>query len=223
MGKYVCSICGYVYDEAVGIAKEGILPGTKWETIPTDWVCPLCGATKDNFHLEVPKEASTESKTIVPLVNDQKELSPLEISILCSNLSRGCEKQYLSEEAALFTEIADYFKGISQPEEQADMDTLLNLIEKDLNEVLPAVGEIAEKSHDRGALRALTWNGKVSLILKSLLSRYQQLGNEMVENTGVYVCTICGFIYVGDQLPELCPVCKVPNYKFEEVNQRITD
>jgi rubrerythrin len=41
----------------------------------------------------------------------------------------------------------------------------------------------------------------------------------MLENTGVYVCTICGFIYIGDDLPEVCPVCKVPNWKFEQVKE----
>lgn len=39
----------------------------------------------------------------------------------------------------------------------------------------------------------------------------------MFEGTGVYVCTICGFIYVGDELPEICPVCKVTNRKFEKI------
>ena len=37
------------------------------------------------------------------------------------------------------------------------------------------------------------------------------------EGTGVYVCTICGFIYVGDELPAICPVCKVTNRKFEKI------
>ena len=39
----------------------------------------------------------------------------------------------------------------------------------------------------------------------------------MLENSGVWVCTICGFVYVGDALPEVCPVCKVPNRKFEKI------
>ena len=49
MGKYVCSICGYIYDEATGIPEAGIAPGTKWEDLPDDWVCPICGATKAEF------------------------------------------------------------------------------------------------------------------------------------------------------------------------------
>jgi rubredoxin len=49
MEKYECIVCGYVYDEAVGIPDEGIPAGTKWEDLPEDWVCPLCGAPKSDF------------------------------------------------------------------------------------------------------------------------------------------------------------------------------
>ena len=57
-------------------------------------------------------------------------------------------------------------------------------------------------------------------MLNSLLKRYEQEGDAMLENTGVYVCTICGFVYVGDSAPELCPVCKVPDWKFEKIEGR---
>lgn len=49
MEKYECSVCGYIYDEEKGIPKDGIAPGTKWESLPDDWVCPLCGAVKAEF------------------------------------------------------------------------------------------------------------------------------------------------------------------------------
>jgi rubredoxin len=52
MKKYVCELCGYVYDEAKGDPDEGIPAGTKWEDVPEDWVCPDCGAGKDAFELE---------------------------------------------------------------------------------------------------------------------------------------------------------------------------
>lgn len=79
---------------------------------------------------------------------------------------------------------------------------------------------VASDSKDRGALRALVWSEKVTRILKSLLTRYQKEGDAMLENTGVYVCTICGFLYIGETPPEVCPVCKVPNWKFEKVEGR---
>ena len=57
MKEYVCTICGYIYDPAVGDPDNGIAPGTAWEDlpetpfeeIPESWVCPLCGVGKENF------------------------------------------------------------------------------------------------------------------------------------------------------------------------------
>jgi rubredoxin len=49
MDKYVCVFCGYVYDPEQGDPDGGIAPGTAFEDIPDDWVCPVCGATKNNF------------------------------------------------------------------------------------------------------------------------------------------------------------------------------
>ena len=48
---YMCLICGFIYDEAVGVPDEGIQPGTRWEDVPINWVCPECGARKDDFEL----------------------------------------------------------------------------------------------------------------------------------------------------------------------------
>ena len=47
--KYICQVCGYVYDEDLGDLDVGIAPGTKFEDLPEDFYCPLCGATKDMF------------------------------------------------------------------------------------------------------------------------------------------------------------------------------
>ena len=49
MKRYQCDVCGLIYDEAKGLPDEGVAPGTRWEDIPNDWVCPDCGATKDAF------------------------------------------------------------------------------------------------------------------------------------------------------------------------------
>lgn len=49
MSKYQCTICGYVYDPAVGDPDSGIAPGTSFDELPNDWVCPICGADKDAF------------------------------------------------------------------------------------------------------------------------------------------------------------------------------
>jgi len=49
MVKYVCEVCGYVYDPAVGDPANGVEPGTAWENLKEDWVCPVCGVGKDQF------------------------------------------------------------------------------------------------------------------------------------------------------------------------------
>ena len=52
MKKYVCNVCGYVYDPAEGDPENGVAPGTPFESLPEGWVCPMCGAAKDEFSEE---------------------------------------------------------------------------------------------------------------------------------------------------------------------------
>ena len=49
MDKYLCQSCGYVYDPEEGDSMSGISPGTSFEDLPEDWICPLCGVRKDGF------------------------------------------------------------------------------------------------------------------------------------------------------------------------------
>jgi len=49
MDKYECQVCGYVYGPAAGDPDSGVPPGTPFEKLPADWVCPVCGAGKDEF------------------------------------------------------------------------------------------------------------------------------------------------------------------------------
>ena len=221
MKEFICTVCGYVYSEAKGIPEAGIAPGTRWEDLPDDWVCPLCGATKAEFQ-EKGADAPTPAPRAAAIEDpeDMRELSALQVSALCSNLARGCEKQYKAEEAALFTTLAGYFKSAAAPAEQPDAAQLQKLIDKDLSEGIPTANAAAAQAKDRGALRALVWNEKVSKILKSLLARYQREGDRMLTDTGVYVCVICGFVFVGDEPPALCPVCKAPSWKLEKVEGR---
>lgn len=52
MDKWVCTVCGYVYDPDQGDPDSGVAEGTKWEDVPDDWECPVCGASKDDFEKE---------------------------------------------------------------------------------------------------------------------------------------------------------------------------
>lgn len=49
MDTYICDICAYEYNPEVGDAESGIVPGTSWEDLPEDWVCPVCGAERADF------------------------------------------------------------------------------------------------------------------------------------------------------------------------------
>ncbi len=224
MNKYVCTVCGYVYDEVKGDPEQKIAPGTAWGDISNDWVCPLCGATKSEFIMQG-EAASTNSKkteakktqVVIEESSDMRELTPLEVSAICSNLARGCEKQYKPKEEELFRELAQYFRSVAAPSKDQDFSQLIELVEKDLEESFVNANEAATAANDRGAKRALVWSEKVTRILRSLLKRYEKEGEALIDNTGVYVCTICGFIYIGDNLPNLCPICKVPNWKFEKI------
>ena len=218
MKKYVCTICGFIYDEAQGIPAAGIAPGTKWADVAGDWKCPLCGAPKDDF-----KEQAEESKTdLVDLDenhDDLREMSIAELSALCSNLAKGCQKQYLEEEADLFTQLADYYKSKTPDVPQDSFKDLIGKIEDDLNNNYPKANAVADSQKDRGAKRALVWSEKVTRILNSLLVRYEKEGDKMLEDTKLYVCDICGFIYVGNMPPAICPICKVPSFKIIEIRR----
>ncbi|HJA25785.1 MAG TPA: rubredoxin [Candidatus Fournierella merdigallinarum] len=218
MKTYVCSVCGYVYEEEKGIPSAGIAPGTRWEELPADWVCPLCGAGKSAFKEKGAAAPAPAPDTAAP--QPERELSAMEVSILCSNLARGCEKQYLAEQAAAFAKLAEHFRAKAGQAPAADFAALAALVEQDLAAGYPHANAVAGAEKDRGALRALVWSEKVTNMLDALLKRYAREGEKMLENTGVYVCTICGFIYVGPEPPALCPVCKVPAWKFEKVERR---
>lgn len=217
--EMVCSVCSYTYDEAKGIPDAGIAPGTPWEDLPGDWKCPWCGAGKGAFR-EKRERAPTPGGQPPEKPHVERELSAMELSAICSNLARGCEKQYLPEQEKSFRALAEHFRAKARPEEGADVSAILELIQADLSTGYPYAGAAAAQAADRGALRALVWSEKVTRMLQSLLTRYRDEGERMLAHTGVYVCTICGFVYVGDAPPELCPVCKVPSWKFEKMERR---
>ena len=205
--RYVCSICGYVYDEA---------QNQPWEALPGDWKCPLCGAAKADFRPEDAKQvAPTEPVPALPA--DLRPLTAMELSAVCSSLARGCEKQYRADQAAAFTRLADWLREWAEPIADPTFDSLLEKIEQDLSEGYPTANAVCGRIRDRGALRSLVWSEKVTRMLQSLLARYAREGEAMLKDTGVWVCTICGFVYVGETPPELCPVCKVPSRKLERI------
>lgn len=242
--RYVCSICGYVYDEEV--------EGTPFSELPDTWTCPLCGAAKSAFE---PERAAADANTGAtaagadasasaaspadapsgpaaaavapagaPLDHNLTELPAGVLAAICSNLARGCEKQYLAEESALFGELASYFtaRAAAEPGVTDDraISELADQFQRDLDTGYPALRTAAEGAADRGTLRICTWGEKVTRTLASLAERYRREGPAMLDGARIWVCSVCGFTFVGKRPPALCPVCKVPDWKFDEIRGR---
>ncbi|MBR3171262.1 MAG: rubredoxin [Lachnospiraceae bacterium] len=221
--RYICMICGYVYDDA----KEKV----PFESLPASWKCPLCGAAKSDFKPEAkpaqktaPAPASTKAAPLPTAQidapahkdSDLKKLSPGQLSALCSNLARGCEKQYKPEEAGLFRELADYFASVTPAIDDASVENIAALLWSDIDNY-SGLRSAADEASDRGAARVCVWGERVTRMLSSLVIRYLNEGEALLADTNIWVCTVCGFVFIGDEAPELCPVCKVPAWKFEKI------
>ena len=90
----------------------------------------------------------------------------------------------------------------------------------DLEENYPNIESKSSAASDRGALRIKVWGEKVTRMQDSLVKRYLEEGEDMLRDTQIWVCTMCGFVYVGDKPPAVCPVCKVPDWKFQRMEAR---
>ena len=75
----------------------------------------------------------------------------------------------------------------------------------------------AVKYNDRGAKRVLNWAQKSTQLMSAVLKSYKEKGIDYIKNTKIWVCDSCGFIYIGDEAPKVCPICKVPSLKILEV------
>lgn len=209
MAKYVCPICGYVYDEE----KEGV----KFSDLPSDYTCPVCGAPIDLFTKEEEEVSASEDADLKESDADElKELSFAEMSIICSNLAKACEKQVKNDAAKILYHLADKYLAQAEKEEAAGISAAIDLIANDVN-LYPSAKKKASENHDRGSLRALVWSEKVTRMMESILGQYLKKGDALLNDVNIYVCEVCGFIYIGNDLPPVCPVCKVPNFKMRKV------
>ncbi len=218
--KYKCSICGYEYDET----QEGV----PFADLPDDWKCPLCGAPKDAF--EAVEEATpTEPQQSTPAEehamtaddtdDSMQQLSMGQMAALCSNLARGCEKQYMPKESALFNELADWFTRHTPMVNDATVETVSMQLQQHINSY-PTINATCVQEGDRGAQRVLGWSEKATRMLKSLMARYQREGDGLLTHSEIWVCSVCGFVYIGEKAPEYCPICKVPAWRFNQIERR---
>ncbi len=213
-----CSICGYIYDEA----KEEV----PFADLPEDWQCPLCGAPKSAFepYEEITVVPAVTHMGIADSTGEESDASMLRLSVgqmaaLCSNFSRGCEKQYMPGEAALFKKLADWFSAHSPKESDATVERVESLLKENIADYAEA-NRVSVQHGDRGALRVLSWGEKATRMLNSLMARYQREGDALLADVDIWVCSVCGFVYIGKAAPEFCPICKVPSWKFNLTEKR---
>jgi len=217
--KYQCSICGYIYDEAY--------EGVAFADLPDDWHCPMCGVPKALFEPMggADEEIAEPARAAVPEVSGEdreeslQQLSVGQMAALCSNLARGCEKQYMPDEQALFNELAEWFTSRSPKVEDAAVEDVAARLQQDISDY-PELNRTCAAEADRGALRVLTWSERATRMLNSLMSRYKKEGDDLLADTEIWVCSVCGFVYIGKEAPELCPICKVPDWKFNKIERR---
>jgi len=156
-------------------------------------------------------------------------------SAVFSNLAKASEKQWRLSEAELFWRLSGYFDDaqLDQPlEGEPNTPNTLNAeganepvfkglarrIAEDDSTYFPAVKSAAEAAEDRGALRMAVWGSKVNAIQKSVIERAEKLGDALLQDKSIFVCEACGFIFIGREAPEICPVCKAPRSRFSQIS-----
>lgn len=225
MKKFVCNVCGYEYDEDAGIPDQGIGMGTEWGNLPDGWICPVCGAKKEQFsekpevkpgkdHLAVDQKKYPER-----IEEIHQEFSSGEISTLCSSLAKACEKQYMDDAAESFLKLAEYYREQTPVPDGKKFSDLKNMLRDDLTDAYATASALASYQGDRGALRALVWGGKVSAVQSAVLERLEEEKRSMFKDKKIFVCEICGFISIGEKASETCPVCKVSGQKIHEYRE----
>lgn len=225
--KYRCPTCGYIYDEAVGFTKGGVPPGTRWERLPGHWSCPQCRARKLNFiPLQTAPSPPPKTDGLRPTgvaIEDatfhegMREMSFAEVSALCSGLAGSCKRQYLYREAEQFMMLADYYRAHTPAPAETSVDKLLTLTDEDLAAPYARAKTAADAANDRGAKRILTWSERVTKRISSILTQYKGQRDVLLQNTNIYICEVCGYIFIGDTLPRGCPVCHVSNIRISQV------
>jgi rubrerythrin len=106
------------------------------------------------------------------------------------------------------------------PVNDASVQKVAALLQEDVDNY-GSVRDVADAVADRGAARVCVWGEKVTRMLSSLVNRYINEGESMLADATIWICTVCGFVYIGENAPEQCPVCKVPAWKFEKIEGRI--
>jgi len=173
MSKWECIVCGWVYDEAIGDPDSGIAPGTRWEDVPEDWVCPDCGVGKDDFELLVETEETSDvphhdgddetDHSAAPIIilgtglagynlarEFRKHDAETPLIIISADDGRPYSKPMLSTGYTKNTEAADLAQtdaGTMARQLRASVWTMTRVVEIDTKQQLIKVGDAATSIH----------------------------------------------------------------------------
>ncbi len=139
------------------------------------------------------------------------------LSAVFSNLAKAAEKQQLAEDSQFFVGLSNRF--VSTEPATGNLEAFQDAVVSDIESGYPAVSEKAsdEAAGDSGAQRCVKWGEKVTSIQKSLLNRYVSKGEDLFDGKNLYICEACGFIALGSEVPDICPVCKAPPSRFSKI------
>ena len=137
------------------------------------------------------------------------------LSAVFSNLTKATEKQQLYSASVRYGELAELFAGDGI--EGAALEALRAEVARDVETDYPALQSAGTAAGDRGVLRAIKWGDKVTTAQRALIDRYASKGYELLEGKQLFVCEACGFIFLGNDPPDICPVCKAPSTRFSSV------
>lgn len=136
------------------------------------------------------------------------------LSAVFSNLAKAAEKQQLHEVSALFGQVGEHY---AVDPKTGSLESLRDLVAEDVDSHYPAINQAATALGDRGVMRALKWGEKVARVQRGVIDRYISKGEELLADQQLFVCEACGFILLGAEPPEICPVCKAPSSRFSVV------
>jgi len=146
------------------------------------------------------------------------------LSLICSNYQLASERMHRPNLGKLFSLLSRSFEiqamNVSVEDEKRPvfnrfLERMQESIQDDLKNNYAAGEKAAHAVRNRGVLRSVTWGKKVAAIQNSVIKRYIKSEGSLVQHDQqMYVCQACGFIGIGTETPDVCPVCKAPAIKF---------
>lgn len=220
--KYVCKICGFIYDEATQDAK--------WNDLDTDWVCPVCKAPKEKF--EAVAETSTSKYAGTKTEKNLMEAFAGESQARnkYTYFAEMARKEGLEQIAAIFEETANQekqhakmwfseFHGIGATDENLEAAAA-----GENEEWTDMYARMAKEAREEGFEDLAIKFENVGKVERSHEARYLRLLKNYKEDKTFkgdapkgWKCRQCGFIYEGEEAPERCPTCGYPKAFFERM------